>query len=150
MSHSCANILIHAVYSTKERHPFLTESDIRNELFHYIGGILRNNGAQPLGVNGFVEHVYMLFAIHPDCKIAQTIKETKRASSIWIKRKGERYQKFSWQTGYCALSVSESIKTRVQKYIDAQEAHHKRISFHDEWMALMKANHFPLPDWMDK
>ena len=147
MAHSYSNILIHAVYSTKNRHPFLTEPAIRKELLKYIGGILKNNGAQPLGINGFVEHVHLLFAIHPDIKIAQAIKESKRASSIWIKGKGARYEKFSWQTGYCAVSVSESIKVRVREYIERQESHHSRISFHDEWLALMRAHHFPLPEW---
>ena len=150
MAHTYTNILIHVVYSTKDRYPFLTEPEIRNELFHYIGGILRNNGAQPLGVNGYIEHVHMLFAIHPDFKIAQTIKETKRASSIWLKRKGERYQRFSWQTGYCALSVSESVKPRVQKYIDTQESHHSRISFYDEWIALYKSGPLQQPDCIMK
>jgi putative transposase len=78
--------------------------------------------------------------IHPEHSVAKLLKESKRASSIWIKSRGAAYTGFSWQRGYGAFSVSESIKSKVQMYIAHQEDHHRMVSFQDEWKAFMKSN----------
>ena len=147
MSHTHTNILVHAVYSTKHRHPFLADPHIRYQLHHYIGGILKHNGAQPLQVNGVADHVHLLFGIPPAGNVAFFVKESKRASSIWIKTKGTDYAGFAWQTGYSAFAVSESAKDTVRRYIRNQEEHHRRATFQEEWEKLMKANGLSLPEW---
>ena len=147
MAHTHTNLLIHAVFSTKHRYPFLTDHTIRSQLHSYMGGILKHNGAQPIQINGLEEHVHLLFGMPPDANVAALVKESKRASSIWIKTKGPAYKQFAWQTGYGAFSVSESAKNSIRVYIIGQVEHHQKTSFEDEWTALMKANALPPPEW---
>ena len=82
MSHSLAKILVHTVFSTKERRPFLRDKALREELHRYLGGILTNLDCQPIIIGGVEDHVHLLCALSRACEVAEVVKEVKRGSSL--------------------------------------------------------------------
>ncbi len=138
MSQSLAKILIHVVFSTKDRTPFLRDQSLRAELHRYLGGILTNLDCQPLIVGGVEDHVHFLCALSRTRTTAEVIKETKRASSLWIKTKDPSLRDFSWQNGYGAFSIGFSQIESVRNYITGQEEHHRNTTFQDEFRELLR------------
>jgi REP element-mobilizing transposase RayT len=138
MPQSLARVLIHTVYSTKDRRPFLKDGGLREELHCYVGGILSNLDCQPLIVGGVEDHVHFLCALSRTCTVAEMVKEVKRGSSLWVKTKSPHLSEFAWQNGYGAFSIGASQVGSVRQYIGGQAEHHKRISFQDEFRTLLK------------
>jgi REP element-mobilizing transposase RayT len=138
MPQSLAKILVHTVFSTKDRHPFLKDRALRDELHCYLGGILSNLDCQPLIVGGVEDHIHYLCALSRTCTVADMVKEVKRGSSLWVKTKGSGLDQFSWQNGYGAFSIGASQIEPVREYIAGQEEHHRRISFQDELRTLLR------------
>ena len=138
MPQSLAKILVHTVFSTKERRPFLRDRAIREEIHRYMGGILANLECQPIIVGGVEDHVHFLCALSRTIQVAEMVKEVKRGSSLWIKTKSPELEAFAWQNGYGAFSIGFSQIVTVRDYIARQEEHHRRISFQDEFRALLE------------
>lgn len=138
MSQSLAKMLIHAVFSTKERRPFLRDKILREEMHLYLGGILANLDCQPLIVGGVADHVHLLFVLSRTHNIAEVIKEMKRGSSLWVKAKGTELADFAWQSGYGVFSIGFSQVDSVRGYVARQEEHHRKVSFQDEFRQLLK------------
>jgi REP element-mobilizing transposase RayT len=138
MSQTCGNIVVHLIFSTKQRLPLITP-EIRPDLFAYLGGIVREMGAAALIINGIADHVHMLIRIRPVHSIAEMMRIIKTNSGKWIHRKGPT--NFAWQSGYGVFSVSESNIAPVTRYIANQEEHHKKHSFQEEFVAFLKKNH---------
>jgi len=138
MPQSLARILVHTVFSTKDRRPFLREKSLREELHGYLGGILTNLDAQPLIIGGVEDHVHLLHTLARTATIADTVKEVKRGSSLWLKTRSPTLGDFEWQAGYGAFSIGFSQIDAVRAYITGQEEHHRRTSFQDEFRALLK------------
>jgi REP element-mobilizing transposase RayT len=86
MSHTYTNILIHALFSTKDRQPWL-DAEVSNEMFSYLGGAINELGGQSLLVNGPSDHVHMLFAQPPTLSTADIMEKVKANSSGWVKRR---------------------------------------------------------------
>src|SRR4051812_25406651 len=99
MPQSLAKLLVHAVFSTKKRLPFLRDKGLREELHCYLGGVLTKLNCQPLIAGGVDDHVHLLFVLSRTSAIADVIKETKRASSNWFKQKARSLADFAWQNG---------------------------------------------------
>jgi putative transposase len=138
MPQSLAKILIHTVFSTKDRRPFLRDQTIREELHRYLGGILHNHDCQPIIVSGVEDHVHLLSTLSRTCSPADMVKEIKRGSSLWLKTKGPELADFAWQNGYGIFSIGFSQLETVKTYIATQEEHHKEVSFQDEFRSLLK------------
>jgi putative transposase len=138
MPQSLAKILVHAVFSTKDRRPFLRQRTLREELHAYLGGILSHLDCQPVIVNGVEDHVHLLCALSRTCTAADMIKEAKRGSSLWLKTKESSLQDFSWQAGYGIFSIGFSQISGARDYIAGQEEHHRKISFQDEFRQLLE------------
>ena len=138
MSQSLAKIIVHTVFSTKERRPFLRDPGIRKELHRYLGGILRHLDCQPIIVDGVEDHVHLLAVLSRTCQAAEMVKEVKRGSSLWIKEKDPTLQDFAWQNGYGIFSLGFSQIEGVRHYIAGQEAHHQKATFQDEFRALLR------------
>jgi len=136
MSHTCGNILLHFIFSTRERQP-LIKPEFRADLFAYLGGIVRELKGTALMVNGTSDHVHMLVRIRPTNSAAEIARIVKTNSSRWVR---EHSRDFAWQKGYGVFSVSESNAPAVRKYIAHQEEHHKKRSFQDEFRAFLKKN----------
>jgi REP element-mobilizing transposase RayT len=138
MPQSLAKILVHAVFSTKDRRSFLHDKPLREELHRYLGGILGNLECQPLIIGGVEDHVHLLFTLARVETIADVIKEVKRGSSIWLKSDEPNIGDFAWQAGYGAFSIGQSQIDATRAYIAGQEDHHRKISFQDEVRELLR------------
>jgi REP element-mobilizing transposase RayT len=138
MPQSLAKILIHTVFSTKDRRPFLRDKSFQEELHRYLGGILAKLECQPIIVGGVEDHVHLLSALSRTCEPAAMVKEVKRGSSLWIKTKGPGLRDFAWQNGYAVFSVGFSQIEAVRHYIAGQAEHHRQVSFQDEFRELLR------------
>lgn len=138
MPQSLAKILVHAVFSTKDLRPFLRDKNLRDELHHYIGGILNHLECQPIIVGGVEDHVHLLCALSRTLPAAEMVKEAKRGSSIRLKTKNAELQDFAWQNGYGMFSIGFSQIEVVRNYIAGQEEHHRKVSFQDEFRELLR------------
>ena len=145
MSSSHCNLLYHIVFSTKKREPWLT-SEIRSRTYQYLGGAIRIEGGVALNVNGTADHIHILAKLRQDKAISKLIGELKANSSGWISRTFKVAAGFEWQEGYGAFTVSESQLSKVRRYIERQEEHHRRVSFLDEFKVLLKAHGLPFDE----
>jgi putative transposase len=130
-------ILIHVVFSTKQRFSLLHKSR-RDDLYAVIGGIARDHKATLLRAGGVEDHVHLLLKIHPSYAIAETVQRIKANSSNWINNERKIDAKFSWQRGYGAFSVSQSMADTVKRYIENQIEHHRNQAFRDEYFLLLR------------
>ena len=137
MSQSLVCQLIHMVFSTKHRFPLIVP-ELRPRLYPYFGGLLRAGQGRLLKAGGTSDHVHLLASLHQTSSIAGTICEIKSKTSIWIHEEFPRLKKFSWQTGYGAFSVGFGEVERVKRYIETQEAHHRRKTFKEELIWLLE------------
>ena len=138
MSHTSGNILLHLIFSTSGRRP-LIKPEFRDDLFAYLGGIIREMHGTALIINGEADHVHILIRVRPVHSAAEIARVVKANSSRWVREK--HAADFAWQTGYGVFSVSESNVDAVTKYIAGQQEHHKKHSFQEEFVAFLKRNH---------
>jgi putative transposase len=136
MSQSLARLLVHLVFSTKNRVAFLQPAQLRSDVHAYLTATLRGLECEPLQVGGVADHVHLLFGLSRKISLAELVKHLKTSSTKMIREKGSHL--FSWQVGYGAFSVSESIKDAVVAYITNQEIHHRKMTFQEEIRALLK------------
>jgi REP element-mobilizing transposase RayT len=138
MPQSLANVLIHLVFSTKQRRPFLSDPELRDEMHRYLAGIAKNLQCPAIRIGGTEDHVHILARQSRTTTLADWIMELKRASSVWAKTRAQTWDEFQWQAGYGAFSVSQSKASDVERYIAEQEVHHRSQSFQDELRAMLK------------
>ncbi len=138
MPQSLSNVLLHIVFSTKNRAPFLKSKDLREELHGYMVGTLNNIECPSLITRAVEDHLHCLCQLSRKISIAQLIEEMKTESSIWLKKQSPSLHDFYWQSGYGAFSVSQSNVEQVKVYIANQEEHHRRMTFQDELRALLR------------
>lgn len=137
MAASLVKVLVHVVFSTKQRSP-LIDAGLSTELYPYMAGIVRQKGATLLALGGMPDHVHALLRLKADLRLSDLIRALKAGSSKWVHERPERIPEFGWQTGYAAFSVSHSMEATVRSYILNQEAHHRRTSFKEELLGLLK------------
>ena len=138
MPQSLARVLVHIVFSTKNRYPFLADKNTRYEMHKYLGGTCNELECPVLTVGGVADHVHILCALSRNLSIAKVVGDIKRGSSKWIKTKGRMLTKFAWQNGYGVFSVGESEVERVRQYIVGQEDHHRKKIFQDEYRSFLE------------
>ncbi|TWU43082.1 Transposase IS200 like protein [Novipirellula aureliae] len=130
-------ILVHGVFSTKYRKSLL-HNDWRDDLCGYIGGTIKDHKAVLLKSGGIEDHVHLFIRFHPTFAIASAIQLLKANSSKWVNDNRKTKQKFLWQSGYGAFSVSQSKADAVKQYIANQREHHRKMTFHDEYLAMLQ------------
>jgi len=145
MSQSFVQIFVHIVFHTKNNVKLIRE-DIENELYSYMGGILRNYRSIPLQIGGTSDHIHILCTLPKTMTPADLVEEIKKSSSKWIKTKGENYRNFYWQDGYGGFSVSKSAVDRVKQYILGQKKHHGKVPFMKEYKALLNSHGIPFEE----
>ena len=131
MGHTYAKILIHCIFSTKERRPLISP-DRRNALFAYLRAIAQGEGFRIIEAGGTADHLHLLLQLPAQCPLAQAIQKLKGGSSRWMGLD------FAWQQGYGAFSVSPSQLAVVRRYIRNQEAHHRKRNFEQEFLTLLR------------
>jgi len=136
MSHSYASCHVHFVFSTKGRRNLLS-ADLRKRLWLYLAGIARNHGFKVLASGGVDNHVHMLVSLGKTVSISDVARLLKTISSKWIHETFPTHHDFAWQEGYGAFGVGVSGIDRTIAYISNQEAHHRTISFEDEYVSFL-------------
>ncbi len=139
MSQSLSNVLLHIIFSTKNRMGYIDEQ-IEPELYAYLVSVLNDNGSFVHRIGGMSDHVHIFCTLPRTLSISELLEEIKKHSSKWIKTKGQQYFDFSWQKGFGVFSVSPSQYDAVVSYINNQKEHHKTHSFQDEYRKFLKLN----------
>ncbi len=134
MSHTHAGNFVHCIFSTKERRA-LIPAELQEQLYAYLTGIADNLGFKILAAGGTSNHVHLLIGLPPALTLAEVVQKLKANSSRWL---GENRVQFEWQKGCGGFSVSPSLLATVRAYIRNQAEHHKKRSFEDEFLALLK------------
>ena len=137
MAQTLSNLLIHVIFSTKNREP-LIDSQLKPDLMAYLGGIVREMKGSALAINGTADHVHLLLRLPPAISVAEALRILKANSSRWVHGNGPSRRGFRWQAGYGAFSVSQSSVPDVIRYISSQETHHRRIGFQEELIAFLR------------
>lgn len=135
MPQSLSRVLIHLVFSTKNRAPMIRE-DRSERLFAYLAGTLKGMDCPVVTVGGFSDHAHLLFVQARTRSLSEIVEELKKESSKWAKK--NIHARFYWQSGYAAFSVSPSNVDKVKAYIDDQAKHHKVMTFQDELRKLLR------------
>ena len=136
MPHSYISNLMHCVFSTKERFPFITP-ELESRLWPYIGGIARENKMKAIAIGGTLDRVHALLSLPATMSFAKAVQLIKGGSSKWIHDTFREHRKFAWQEGYGAFSVSSSQADKTIAYIHRQKEHHHKRSFQDEFIDLL-------------
>jgi REP element-mobilizing transposase RayT len=138
MSSTLSNLTYHIVFSTKYREPLITQ-DLREELYSYIGGVVRSKRGVLLRVGGVADHLHLVTRLRPDIALSDMMRLVKANSSKWINERESRSgAHFAWQSGYGAFTVSPSQLPALIDYVDHQEDHHRARTFQDEFVAILK------------
>ena len=136
MAGALTHLVYHIVFSTKRRAP-LIEADWQPRLHEYLGGIVKGLQGTPISIGGMPDHVHMLVRLRPSRAVSDIVRDIKANSSGWARDKRQAAGRFQWQRGYGAFSVSESVVPEVRRYIENQQEHHRKMSFHDEFVQLL-------------
>ena len=137
MPHAYNKIWIHAIWATKHRTPSI-QADIENSIHQFISEQLQGQGCPVRIINGMPDHMHCLFLLNQKKSIAQVIKQIKGSGSHYINQNNLTVEKFSWQTGYAAYSVSASEVEKVFRYIKKQNEHHRKKTFNLEYETYVK------------
>lgn len=137
MSQTLVSLLVHLVFSTKNRANLITP-EIEPDLFAYTSATLKNHESRCLAANGTANHVHLLISLSKNIALSAVVGELKKSSSKWIKTKGVEFRDFGWQDGYGAFSVGQSNVAALKEYIVGRKGHHRKRSFESELLTLLK------------
>jgi putative transposase len=137
MPQSLVKNYVHLIWSTKYRE-HLIHAPAEEELHAYLGGICKRMECHPIKIGGYTDHVHALCMLSKKIALMKLLEEVKSHSSKWMKTKGEDLSNFYWQDGYGAFSVNPADIDRVIAYIAYQKEHHSKITFQDEYRAILK------------
>ncbi|MBI2214319.1 MAG: IS200/IS605 family transposase [Acidobacteria bacterium] len=137
--HTYTSNAIHLVFATKDRKRTI-DDEIRPRVHAYLGGIAKSIGCIPVSIGGVADHTHGLIVIPARLALADVVKRLKVGSTNWIRDTAPSRRSFEWQRGYGAFSVSRSAWPSVVRYIEAQEAHHRKRTFAEEYVKLLEAH----------
>jgi REP element-mobilizing transposase RayT len=136
MPQSLAKILLHIVFSTKNREPWIPPS-LDDELYRYLSGACDGQGSHAYRVNGMPDHVHIACTLPRTMAVSTLVQELKSSSSAWIKSREQRCAGFAWQSGYGAFSFGRSQLDDVVRYIARQKEHHRVKTFQEEYREFL-------------
>ncbi len=136
MPQSLSLVIVHVIFSTKDRHPFL-DSDTRPKLHAYLATVARNIGCEAYRVGSVADHVHLAIRLSRTVTLADLVQELKTSSSKWLKTQSSALAAFAWQRGYGAFSVGPLDLEALRHYIDTQEEHHRTRTFQEEYRAFL-------------
>ena len=131
MAQSLSKLYVHIIFRIKTTSKQIRKED-RNELYAYIGSIIKQNDSIPIAINGMGDHIHILCVMSKNISLSKLLENVKSNSSRWIKTKDIYYSKFAWQGGYSSFQVSASAHDRIKRYIENYEEHHKRMTYQEE------------------
>lgn len=127
----------HCVFSTKERRPLIPPS-LSERLWPFLGGIARSNEMKAIEIGGMPDHVHILLSLPSTVSVAKALQLIKGGSSKWVHETFPEHRLFGWQAKYGAFAVSVSLLEKTAEYIKNQQQHHSRMTFKEEFLALLK------------
>ena len=136
MPQSLSSVLIHIVFSTKNRVP-LIPAEVASDLYRYMTSISRAHGCPAHQIGGTEDHVHICCSLARTQTCAKLVEEIKTGSSKWMKTKKPSLARFAWQNGYGVFSIGEEQLNALRKYIENQPEHHARVSFEEEVRELL-------------
>jgi putative transposase len=139
MSQSLARLLLHIIFSTKNREPYFANPTIGKDLHAYLAATANHLGSPTISVGGVADHVHLVCALGRTLSVATLVAKVKVSSNQAFK--GNFPAKFSWQSGYAAFSVAESTLESVVEYVCNQEEQNKRVTFQEEYRAFLDRHH---------
>lgn len=139
MSGTYSQLLLHVVFSTKGREPWITP-EVAERLYAYIGGIVRAERGVLFDVGGVEDHIHMYLRWRPDASVSDLMRTVKSRSSKWLHAEFPKLGEFAWQEGYSVFSVSKSQEEAVKNYIAGQAEHHKKEDFESELLRFLRAH----------
>ncbi len=153
MAGTYSQIYIQIVFSVKGRDNLISKK-WKEDVNRYISGIIKNKGHKSIIVNGMPDHIHAFVGLKPSAAVSDLARDIKNNSSKFINDNKLVRGKFSWQEGYGAFSYSHSHIERVFNYIKNQQEHHKKRSFREEYLELLKKFEIEydqkyLFDWID-
>lgn len=134
-----SQLLLHIVFSTRRREPWISEA-VAERLYAYLGGIIRGEGGVLYDAGGIEDHVHLYIRWRPDGSVSDLMRVAKSKSSGWLRREFSDLKDFAWQEGYAAFSVSKSQEPAVKQYIAQQRQHHQRENLRSELLKLLLAH----------
>ena len=134
-----SQILLHVVFSTKHRKPWIT-LEVASRLYSYMGGIIRSEKGVLYSIGGIEDHVHLYLRWRPDATVSDLMRTVKARSSKWVHENFSTLDAFAWQEGYSVFSVSKSQEIVVKTYIAEQAEHHKKQDFPTELLRLLRAH----------
>ena len=137
MANTYTQLYIQIVIVVKGRH-CLIPNDKKEYLYKYITGIIQNKKHKLISINGISNHIHFLIGLNPSEALSELVKEVKRCSTNFINEQKWLRSKFSWQKGFGGFSYSRSQLDKVVKYIENQEEHHKKRTFREEYIEMLK------------
>jgi REP element-mobilizing transposase RayT len=140
MSQSLSMLYVHVVFSTKNRIAFISNENIRKELYSYIAKIIYEHDSVPIEVGGHKDHVHIFLDLSKNLSLKQLVRLIKVSTSKWLKTRGEEFKNFHWQNGYGGFSIGEAHRLKTIDYIKTQDEHHHKISFQEEFIIFLKKN----------
>jgi len=138
MPNTYTQIYIQIVFAVRNRQA-LIQASWEEELYKYITGIVQNKGQKMLAINGTSNHIHFFIGLKPSCCLSDLIREIKKSSNKFIKEKKFTNCKFQWQLGFGAFSYGHSQLSDVIQYIEKQKEHHRKRTFKEEYLNLLKA-----------
>jgi len=132
----------HCVFATKDRQP-LIRPELQERLWPYLGGIARQNGMVAMEIGGVADHVHMLLAMSSTISLAKAMQFVKGGSAKWVHEVFAEHWRFGWQVKYGAFSVSFSQLEKTRTYIQTQAEHHRKMTFQEEFIALLRKHRVP-------
>ncbi len=142
MPQSLSMVIVHIVFSTKDRFPCLRPS-VRSRLHAYQATVARDARCEAYRVGGTADHVHLAVRLSRTIAIAELVEHLKTSSSMWLKAQQSDLRRFAWQSGYGAFSVSPGELQALIAYIENQQEHHRVRTFQEEYLALLK--HYGVP-----
>jgi putative transposase len=137
MPNTYSQLYTHYVFAVQNRIS-LIQSNWKPDLYKYMNGIIEQQGHKPFAINGMPDHVHVLVSMNPKQAPSDLLYHLKRSSTLWINQNRLVSGKFSWQEGFGAFSYGKSQISSIVNYIDNQEKHHKKQTFHEEYLKFLK------------
>jgi REP element-mobilizing transposase RayT len=132
MLHSYVRNYLHITWSTDDR-VRVFQGNTKIQLKDFFLEKSKEMNTPVISINVQPEHIHVLVDLPSNLCLADFVQKIKGASSHWINEQKLVHTKFSWQRGYGAFSVSASQLEIVKKYIQNQDAHHKKKTFEEEY-----------------
>lgn len=139
---SYTKLTYHVVYGTRYRRPTIVDS-IQERFYEYVGGIIRSKQGRLIEIGGISDHLHILAHFPATVAVSDMVRDIKANSAKWVNDLEPPGKQFEWQKGYGAFTVSSSLIPNVRRYIQNQKEHHRKLTFEEEYIALLNRHGIP-------